>query len=301
MPRLDGFGLVRELRADPRTAALPVILLSARAGEEAALEGLDTGADDYLVKPFSARELLARVRTHVQLARARRAWIAELEAKNQELEAFAYSASHDLRAPLRAIDSFSQALSEDLAEHRDEQTRDHIRRVRAAATRMSSLIEDLLRLARVTRGELRRVPVDMTALVDDVAEQLHEREPRRAVIWRVADGLVVDGDPGLLRTAIENLVGNAWKFSARREQAVIEVGMSEHDGKRTYFVRDNGVGFDPAQADKLFHPFQRLHSDQEFEGTGIGLATVQRIIGRHGGRVWAEGARDRGATMFFQL
>ena len=301
MPRLDGFALVRELRADPETASLPVILLSARAGEEAAVEGLDTGADDYLVKPFSARELLARVRTHVQLARARRAWIAELEAKNEELEAFAYSASHDLRAPLRTIDGFSQALAEDLGEKLDDRAEQQIRKVRAAASRMSNLIEDLLRLARVTRGELRRARVDLSSLAGEVTAQLRERDPTRVVVVRIADGLVVDGDPGLLRTAMENLIGNAWKFSSRRQEAVIEVGAAERDGKRAYFVRDNGVGFEREHADTLFRPFQRLHGDKEFEGTGIGLATVQRIIGRHGGRVWADGMRDAGATVFFQL
>ena len=301
MPRLDGFALVRELRADPATASLPVILLSARAGEDAAVEGLDMGADDYLVKPFSARELLARVRAHVQLAQTRRAWIAELEAKNQELEAFAYSASHDLRAPLRAIDSFSQVLIEDLAGQLDDRAQGHLRRVRTAASRMSALIEDLLRLARVTRGELRRVPVNLSAVAQDIAAQLQERDPARVVDVRIAERLVVDGDPGLLRTALENLLGNAWKYSSRRDRALIEFGVSEREGKRAYFVRDNGVGFDPEHGEKLFRPFQRLHSDKDFEGTGIGLATVQRIIARHRGRVWAEGERDRGATVFFQV
>jgi len=308
MPRLDGFALVRELRTDPAMASLPVILLSARAGEEAAVEGLDTGADDYLVKPFSARELLARVQTHVQLAQSRRTWIAELEAKNQELEAknqeleaFAYSASHDLRAPLRAIDSFSQVLLEDLAEQLDDRAQGHLRRVRTAASRMSVLIEDLLRLARVTRGELQKVPVDLSALAQNIAAQLRERDPTRVVDVRVAEKLVVDGDPGLLRVALENLLGNAWKYSSRRDRALIEFGVSEREGKRAYFVRDNGVGFDPEHGDKLFRPFQRLHSDKDFEGTGIGLATVQRIIARHRGRVWAEGEHDRGATVFFHV
>jgi light-regulated signal transduction histidine kinase (bacteriophytochrome) len=301
MPRLDGFGLVRELRADPSMASLPVILLSARAGDEAAVEGLDTGADDYLVKPFSARELLARVRTHVLLAQTRRAWIAELETKNEELEAFAYSASHDLRAPLRAIDSFSRALLDDLAGQLDDAARSNLDRVRRAASRMSTLIDDLLRLARVTRGELRRGTVNLSALAHDIAAQLQERDPARVVDLQIAEKLEVDADHGLLRTALENLIGNAWKYSSKRERAVIEVGVAERDGKRTYFVRDNGVGFDPAHGDKLFKPFQRLHSEKDFEGTGIGLATVQRIITRHRGRVWAEGERERGATVYFQV
>jgi signal transduction histidine kinase len=301
MPRLDGLGLVRALRADPTTASIPVILLSARAGEESAIEGLDTGADDYLVKPFSARELLARVRTHLHLAQTRRAWIAELEAKNQELESFSYSASHDLRAPLRAIDGFSQALAEDYAAKLDDQAKEHIRRVRSAVLRMSNLIEDLLRLARVLRGDLRRTSVDLSAMANEVAAQLREREPSRVATFKIIDGLVVDADAGLLRTVIENLIGNAWKFSAPRAESVIEVGVAERDGQRVYFVRDNGVGFDMAHADQLFRPFQRLHGEKDFAGSGIGLATVQRIVGRHGGRVWAEGIRDQGATVFLRL
>jgi signal transduction histidine kinase len=300
MPRLDGFGLVRELRADPSTASLPVILLSARAGEEALIGGLEAGSDDYLVKPFSARELLARVRTHLELARARRAWIAELENANRELDSFSYSVSHDLRAPLRAIDGFSRALLEDCAGSLDEKGRGYLQRIRAGTRRMAELIEDLLGLARISRGDLSRQPVDLSTIAARVAADLAGRHPNRAVDVVVEEGLTAAADPRLVTVLLENLLGNAWKFSSRKDDPRVEVGRLD-GAARAFYVRDNGAGFDMAYADKLFGPFQRLHSAAEFEGTGIGLATVQRIVRRHGGRVWAEAEVGRGATFYFTL
>ncbi len=297
MPRLDGFGLVREIRADPRTASVPVILLSARAGEEAAVAGLDTGSDDYLVKPFSARELIARVRTHIELSRTRREWIAELESKNQELEAFSFTISHDLRAPLRAIDAFSSALAEDYGSALDATARGYLDRVRNAAHRMSEMIEDLLRLAQISRGTLHKSRVDLGAIASDIAQGLKHLDPARIATFRIAPGMNVEADPGLLRAVLENVLGNAWKFTSTRAAALIEVGRTED----AFFVRDNGVGFDGAGTAKLFRPFSRLHSASEFQGTGIGLATVQRIIHRHGGRIWIDGAVDQGATVSFTL
>ena len=237
------------------------------------------------------------MRAHVALARARRNLIAELQAKNQELEAFSYSISHELRAPMRAVEAFSQVLAEEYAERLDDQARDYVRRVRGSAQRMAQMIDDLLRLAHVSRGALHRTTVDVSAIANEIGAQLRQRDSARVAAFHVAGGLTADADPGLLRTVMENLLGNAWKFTARRAEAVIEVGF---DGS-TYFVRDNGVGFDQAYADNLFRPFQRLHTTRDFEGSGIGLATVQRIVARHGGRVWAEGMRDRGATLFFTL
>jgi signal transduction histidine kinase len=301
MPRLDGFALVRELRADPTTRQIPVVLLSARAGEEAVLEGLATGADDYLVKPFAARELLARVQTHLELARLRREWATELERANNELEAFSYSVSHDLRAPLRAIDGFSQALLADYADKLDEQGRHYLQRVRSGTQRMAQLIDDLLSLARITRTALSRQRVDMTGLARQVLIELGERAPERRVECRVSDGLVVHADIHLLRVMLENLLGNAWKFTAKQEAAKIEVGQETRGDGTVFFVTDNGAGFDMAHANKLFAPFQRLHTEAEFEGTGIGLATVHRVVTRHGGRVWAEALPGQGATFLFTL
>ncbi|TAK18672.1 MAG: response regulator [Myxococcaceae bacterium] len=416
MPNLDGFGLLRALRSDPKTHDVPVILLSARAGEEATIEGLEGGADDYLVKPFAARELLARVRTHVELARQRAvlerfftlsldmmciadldgyfkrispafdvlgysreellsrpfidfvhpddkaatsaelerlargisslrfearyrckdgtyrwlAWttapesgtlysvardVTEIkqtqealarardvaEEANRELEAFSYSVAHDLRAPLRSIDGFSQALLEDYAASLDAEGRKYLSFVREAAQQMAQLIDDLLALSRVTRSELRDGEVNLSELARSALARLQRSHPDRRVDVVIQDGLTSHGDSRLLAVMFDNLLGNAWKFTGKREEARIEFGAAAGDGHPVYFVRDNGAGFDAAYVSKLFGVFQRLHSAAEFEGTGVGLATVRRVVSRHKGRVWAEGAIDRGATFSFTL
>jgi len=299
MPKMDGFSLLRALRADQRRREIPVILLSARSGEEAVIEGIDTGADDYLTKPFSARELIARVRTHLGMAQLRRSWARELERTNAELETFSYSVSHDLRAPLRTIDGFSKILIDDSSDKLNAQERHYLDRIRLAATRMDGLIDSLLGLARLNRVSLQRQLVDMTALAKGILAELVERHPARTIEARIAEGLTVDGDPRLLASLMENLLNNAWKYTARRPLTTIEVGMERRDEKPVFFVRDNGVGFNMEHAKNLFMPFQRLHHD--FEGIGIGLTTVQRIAARHGGWVWAEGEQDRGATFYFVL
>jgi PAS domain S-box-containing protein len=226
---------------------------------------------------------------------------AELAATNKELEAFAYSVSHDLRAPLRSINGFSQVLLEDHAPQLTEDARATLHRVRAASQRMGQLIDDLLQLSGVTRTEMRRKTVDLSAVVQSVAADLQQTEPGRHVEFVIEPGITAKGDPRLLRLVLENLLGNAWKFTSRHPQARIEFGAVPAEGKPVYYVRDDGAGFDMAYADKLFGTFQRLHSPAEFDGTGIGLATVQRIIHRHGGRIWAEGAQERGATFSFTL
>lgn len=237
-----------------------------------------------------------------QLNQDLQARTVELEAINHELEAFSYSVSHDLRAPLRSIDGFSRALLEDYSDKLDEHGRDFLNRVRRATQRMGHLIDALLNLSRVTRADLTREPVDLSAMAESVLEDLRETEPDRRVCVEIAPGLHGSADPKLVRVALENLIGNAWKFTARREEARIEIGVEKSDdGPDVFFVRDNGAGFDMAYASKLFGAFQRLHSANEFPGTGIGLATVQRIIRRHGGRVWAHGEVDRGATIYFTL
>jgi light-regulated signal transduction histidine kinase (bacteriophytochrome) len=227
---------------------------------------------------------------------------AQLQIANKELESFSYSVSHDLRAPLRVIDGFSLALLEDYGDKLDEEARDFLGRVRWASERMSELIDDMLKLSRVARAEMQREPVDMSALASDVLAELRRSQPERAVECVVAEGLTASGDGQLLRIALENLLGNAWKFTGKRPHARIEFGMKEQgDGRPVYFVRDNGAGFDMQYAAKLFGTFQRLHSEEEFAGTGVGLATVQRIISRHGGRIWAESAIDQGAAFYFTL
>jgi signal transduction histidine kinase len=301
LPDLDGLGLLRELRAQPTTRDLPFILVSARAGEESAVAGLDAGADDYLAKPFSARELVARVRTHVELAKKRREWAEDLEDANRELEAFSYSVSHDLRAPLRAIDGFSKALLNEYRAQLDEKGRHYLDRVRAGAQRMSALIEDLLDLSRLNRVPLRREQVDITSIAQGIVEELRQKDPSRQVAVDIARGLTAQGDQHLITIALDNLLGNAWKFTAKRAAASISVGCDDTLEEPAFFVRDDGAGFDMAYARKLFAPFQRLHKSTEFEGTGIGLAIVSRIISRHGGQVWARAAIDEGATFFFTL
>jgi PAS domain S-box-containing protein len=226
---------------------------------------------------------------------------AELAAANKELEAFAYSVSHDLRAPLRTIDGFSQALLEDYFENIDETGRDYLQRLRAAANRMSSLIEDILGLSRVTRGEMERSLVNLSDIVHEVIDDLRGIEPNRAVDIQIAETVPVRCDRRLMKIALQNLIGNAWKFTRDVEKAKIEFCMEEQEGKPVFIVRDNGAGFDMKYEERLFAPFQRLHQPEEFEGSGIGLATVQRIMNRHGGAIWAEGKVNEGATFYFTL
>jgi PAS domain S-box-containing protein len=226
---------------------------------------------------------------------------ADLDLLNKELEAFSYSVSHDLRAPLRAIDGFSQALVEDCADQLDDAGRGYLGRIRTAAQRMALLIDDLLKLARVTRAEVSFDDVDLGDLVEDVTRDLRSSYPERKVEVQVEKGLNVHADARLLRIALENLLGNAWKFTSGRDIARIEVGETSRKGRPAYFVRDNGVGFDMAHAGRLFGAFQRLHHESEFAGTGIGLATVQRIIRRHGGHIWVEAEAGKGATFYFTI
>jgi light-regulated signal transduction histidine kinase (bacteriophytochrome) len=227
---------------------------------------------------------------------------AELVVANKNMEAFTYSVAHDLRSPLRALSGYSEALTEDYGDLLDETGRWYAERIQAATERMGTLIDDLLVLAQVSRAEMRLGPVDLSAEVAAIAGELQAREPGRRVRFAIDDGVWVTADRTLIRTVLQNLIENAWKFTAKRDGATIEFGATaaENAGVCCY-VRDDGAGFDPAFAGKLFQPFQRLHSVTEFPGTGIGLASVRRIIERHGGRVWAEGAVDRGATFYFTL
>lgn len=225
----------------------------------------------------------------------------QLEVANKELEAFSFSVSHDLRAPLRSIDGFSQILLESYSSVLDQQARDYLCRVRASSQRMALLIDDLLNLSRISRMEMNIAEVQLTAIATDVIAEIRRNDPTRNVDVTIQEGMIDKGDPRLVRIALENLLGNAWKYTRKKAQATIEFGMQEGQNPPVYWIRDNGTGFDMAYSDKLFGAFQRLHSSSEFEGTGIGLATVQRIMRRHGGRAWAEGVPDRGATFYFTL
>jgi PAS domain S-box-containing protein len=226
---------------------------------------------------------------------------AQLAAVNEDLESCAYSVSHDQRAPLRVIDGFAQALLEDYGGRLDGGGRDFLDRIRRGSQQMGELIDDLLALSRAARGELRPERVDLSELAARVVEALRTRDPDRAVAVGIQPGVTATGDPSLLRVVLDNLLGTAWKYTGRTDRPRIEFGTTDRDGGRAYFVRDNGAGYDPAYATKLFEPFQRLHRPDEFEGHGIGLATVRRVVNRHGGRAWADGQVGRGATIYFTL
>lgn len=331
MPGLGGQETCRRIKSAPIVREIPLIMLTALENREAMIQGLGAGADDYISKSSEFDVLKARVRAQIrrkqfedehrrireellrkeleaaearaanELAQTRAALVEELERKNKELEAFSYSVSHDLRAPLRSIDGFSKALLDHWADTLDPKAKDYLGRVRASAQRMGELIDDLLELSRVGRAELRRSHTNLSEIARTVAAELRKRDPDRQIEIDIREGLVADADRRLMHIVFENLLGNGWKFTVKTEQPRIEVGSSLSDDGTVYFVRDNGAGFDMTYAEKLFRPFQRLHSTADYPGTGIGLATVQRIVDRHGGRVSSEGMVGRGATFYFTL
>jgi light-regulated signal transduction histidine kinase (bacteriophytochrome) len=330
MPGIGGRETCQRVKAVPVMRDIPIVLLTAVEDRLTMIQGLSAGADDYIAKSSdfdlvrarvlaqirrkqfedehrNVREQLLRAeyeaneaRSALSAAEARAALAEELELKNEELESFSYSVAHDLRAPLRSIDGFSLALLEECGEVLDDSGRQYLKYVRESAQHMARLIDDLLALSRVTRGEVERDDTDLGSIAKSVAARLARANPDRNVELVMPERLVADCDPRLLTIVFENLIGNAWKFTGKRADARVEIGVIP-GAPRAYFVRDNGAGFDMAYASKLFGVFQRLHSAAEFEGTGIGLVTVQRIIRRHGGRIWAEGETNRGATFFFTL
>ena len=259
-------------------------------------EELPVGEDEIGIVDARLREAARLLRLRDEALRDR---TTQLEDANQELEAFSYSVSHDLRAPLRAIDGFSEALEQDLAGALDDSSRDALRRVRAAASRMSTLIDELLNLSRLNRIEVKRQRVDVAESATTILADLARRCPARGVDVRIEPGLIVQADPELVHIALHNLLDNAWKYTGKTPCARIEIGSSPNGTARVFHVRDNGAGFEMAHVGKLFGAFQRLHVDRDFEGTGIGLAIVQRIVHRHGGRIWADSVVNEGATFYF--
>ncbi len=299
-PVLSDLALRLSMEAGANKEAIHAVVVVALLGSVVLYTGWRM--DAFAAARDAAHEEVARseARTralNVELTRQ----AAELSAANRELEAFGHSVSHDLRAPLRAVVGLSQALMEDHGSKLGEDGQDLLRRIQGGARRMSALIDDLLALSHVTRAEVRREPVDLSRIASAVVDELARSDPRRAVAAEVEAGLVAAGDPALLRIALENLLGNAWKFTSRRDRARIRFGRTRRDGEEAFFVSDDGAGFDMAHAGRLFGAFRRLHSEAEFPGTGVGLATVQRVVRRHGGRVWGEGEVDRGATFYFTL
>ncbi len=326
MPEMDGFETATLIRERDKSRHTPIIFLTAAdQSQTQAVRGYAVGAVDYLVKPVVPEFVRSKVAVFVELAKknellrrqtellraseqearelaeTRAELVRDLEHKNRELESFSYAVSHDLRAPLRRIESFSRAVQDSQGERLDQDGRRYLDRVREASQQMSQLIDDVLYLARVTRAEMREQEVDLSGLVTLLLDRMREAEPGRQVEVKVRPGLTVLGDGQLLRIAVENMLENAWKFTARTPSPRIEFGLANVAGEPSYFVRDNGAGFDMAYVDRLFGPFQRLHLATEFPGTGIGLATVQRIIHRHGGQVWADGQPGQGATFHFTI
>jgi two-component system, NtrC family, sensor kinase len=345
MPGLSGHDTCRRIKGSARWRDIPLLILTSREERESMIEAINAGADDYIAKSADPAVLSARLRAQLRrrqfedenrsireellkkeieatearaagaLAEARIALLAqieeknhELEAANRELEAFSYSVSHDLRAPLRAIDSFSRVLVENHAHALDETGRGYLSRICAAATRMSDLIDDLLELSRVSRSALRREPLNISSMAIAVSETLRKNaqptdptQAHRDVSFEIDADIDAFADRRLIDVVLENLLGNAWKFTQKRAHAHIRVGYKTANGERVFFVQDDGAGFDMKYAGKLFQPFSRLHTTSEFEGTGIGLATVHRVISRHGGRVWAESTLDVGTTVCFTL
>jgi light-regulated signal transduction histidine kinase (bacteriophytochrome) len=289
--------------ANLHQAALGVLVVAASPAEQLRLGRTATEFFTELLSPFemSFRGYRAANEELQRLNESLRQQKEAVEIANGELESFSYSVSHDLRAPLRSIDAFSQFVLEDCAEVLGPEATRHLVRIREAAQHMAELIDNLLSLARVTRAEMHRVDVNLTALARQVTDWLRASAPHRDVSFIVDDNLRDAGDATLLTVVLENLIGNAWKFTSKRPHAEIRFGRVDRDGPPTYFVRDNGAGFDMTMASKLFSPFQRLHSTSEFEGTGIGLATVARVVQRHDGRVWAESVVDGGSTFYFTL
>ena len=312
MPTMDGFETATLIRSRLRSVHTPIIFVTAGANSDSdRFRGYTLGAVDFINSPIIIEFLRAKVRVFVDLyqktAEIRqqeqklRDKNLDLEAANRELEAFSHSVSHDLRAPIRHIDGFIRALLEDHGERLGERGKEDLERVLAASRRMSQLIDDMLHLSRVTRAERTRELTDLAALAREIAAELRRNHPGRRVEFEAGQAEPAQCDPRLMRIALENLLGNAWKFTGKRDDARVEFGASERDGKPVYFVRDNGAGFDMSYVTRLFGAFQRLHSDDDFPGTGVGLATVQRIVHRHGGRIWAEAEIGKGAAFYFTL
>lgn len=331
MPGLSGQETCRRIKSTAEWRDIPLIMHTSLDEQEAMIEGINAGADDYIAKSSDLEVLRARVKAQLrrkqfedenrnirerllqkelevaaansarELAETRAVFVEELERKNKELEAFSYSVSHDLRAPLRAINGFSRLVLEDYSATLDPEAQNYLRKVCAASQRMGELIDDLLQLSRVGRAAVSRQRTDLSVIARDITESLKGADPGRRVTVRIEDQLIADADSRLMRVALENLLGNAWKFTAKALEASIDFRARKSEEGTIYMVRDNGVGFDMRYCEKLFRPFQRLHLESDFPGTGIGLATVHRVIDRHGGRIWAESEMNQGATFYFTI
>jgi len=316
MPVMDGFETAQLIRQRPRSELTPIIFVTALDQAETDMgRGYDLGAVDFVFAPVVPAILRAKVAVFVELYKAQqelRRYRSRLEslveerttaltAINRELEAFSYSVSHDLRAPLLAFDGLSKTMLEEYGDRLDKQAKDNLKRMRGASQRMTSVFDGLQALFRLTSGEVRREQLDVTAIAKQIVKEMKAENPGREVKVEIGSGIIAPGDKRLVRILLSNLLSNAWKFTSVKPSPRVEVGTEVVDGESRIFVRDNGVGFDMIYAHRLFGAFQRLHSQSEFPGAGIGLATAQRIVNRHGGRIWAEGAVGEGATFYFVI
>jgi two-component system, sensor histidine kinase and response regulator len=326
MGDMDGFETAEMIKKRERSKLIPIIFITAiHRDEQHVYRGYSTGAVDYLFKPVVPDILRAKVSVFVDLYQKTReiqTKTAELEALNHdfeeqlnyvqilnrkleavnlELESFSYSVSHDLRSPLRSIKGFSQALVRSYSDKLDIEGKDFLQRIIESCEQMGGLIEDLLQLSRVIRGKMMIQPVNLGEIAHSIVDELQKSTPSRRVNFVIQDDLITKGDTRLLRVVLDNLLGNAWKFTRHQANARIEFGREWRENRHVFYIRDNGAGFDMAYSDQLFQAFQRLHTEDEFEGNGVGLATVQRIIHRHGGEIWAVGEVGQGASFYFTL
>lgn len=316
MPIMDGFETAQLIRQRPRSELTPIIFVTALDQAETDMgRGYDLGAVDFVFAPVVPAILRAKVSVFAELYRAQqelRRYRTQLEelveerttaltAVNRELEAFSYSVSHDLRGPLQSFDGLSQSLLGDYGSQLDPKAREYLLRMRVAAERMASVFDGLQSLFRLTSGEIRREEIDLSALALEVVEEIRTSSPRDGVEVAIEPDMTVTGDRRMIRILLTNLIANSWKFTGPKAGARIVVGAETVEGEQRFFVRDDGAGFDMISSHRLFGAFQRLHSQSEFPGAGIGLATARRIVNRHGGRIWAEGALGEGATFYFVI
>jgi two-component system, sensor histidine kinase and response regulator len=303
MPVMDGFELIERIGVS--YPSLPIIVMSGTGDLSDVVKALRFGVWDFILKPIADMNILMHsINKSIEksmLIEENKRHRHNLEVANKELESFNYSISHDLRSPLHAIDAFSEMLQEDCSDILPAESLDHLSRIRTATRRMNTMIEDLLTLSRLSRKPLEKTEIDLSKIARRIVENLRVEFPDQNPMVHIEDGLTVKADPGLTEHILENLIGNAWKYSSKKETPVISMGRRKTDRGEAIFIRDNGAGFDMKSYHRLFGVFQRLHLEKEFKGTGVGLATVKRIIQRHGGTIWAESEVDRGATFYFTI
>ncbi len=302
MPGINGLELCRKVREELPEPYTYIILLTSQQKDEDLVTGMEAGADDYITKPFKPNELRVRLnagRRMVELQSQLAAHAAQLEVLNRDLESFSYTVSNDLLKSLMTIGDNAHAIRDMICTKQDEQCVSYTKRIYEKTKHLGELIGIMHDFFRPTRSELHRETIDLSGMAGNKAGKLRMTKPERRVEFRITEGIMANGDRDLLQVVLDNLMGNAWKHTGKCELAIIEFGVTEVEGKPVYFVRDNGAGFDMADADKLFKPFRGISETEEFAGKGIGLATVERIVRRHGGRVWAEGEPDKGAAFYF--